>query len=212
MNQKLNISIKIALLSALAFILMYLEFPLPLFPQFLKFDLSDIPALLGGFAFGPVAGVIVEAIKIALHLFIKGTTTGGVGELANFLIGIAFVVPAAWIYMRRKSFKTAIIGALIGLLISCVVSGLANYYLLIPVYSKFMPIEQIIEMCKAVNPAMNSVLMYVLLGAVPFTALKFFVDCVIIFLLYKRLSPVLHKNQFAKKVEQSASKKVKNNG
>ncbi|MEG0895778.1 MAG: ECF transporter S component, partial [Oscillospiraceae bacterium] len=107
---------KIGVLGALATLLMLIEIPLWFAPSFYKIDLSEIPVLLGGFALGPIAGVFIELIKIVLNFFINGTITGGIGELSNFLIGCALVVPASIIYRKNKSKKGAIIGLAIGIL------------------------------------------------------------------------------------------------
>lgn len=104
-NKKLNISIKIGILSAIGVILMFFQIPIvPAFP-WLQIDLSDIPALIGGFAFGPLAGIIIEALKNILHILVSGSSTGGVGEIANFLIGVSFVWPASYIYNKEKRRK-----------------------------------------------------------------------------------------------------------
>ena len=104
-----------AMLSAVAFILMFIEFPLPmLIPSFVKMDFSDLPALLGAFALGPVYGVVISFMKNLLHIIIKGTSTACVGELCNFMLGAVFSALAGFIYKHRKSRKTAIIGAVAG--------------------------------------------------------------------------------------------------
>ena len=104
-----------AMLSAVAFILMFIEFPIPmLIPSFVKMDFSDLPALLGAFALGPVYGAVISFMKNLLHIVIKGTSTACVGELCNFMLGAVFSVTAGCIYKHRKSRKTAILGALIG--------------------------------------------------------------------------------------------------
>ena len=129
-----NRFIKLSLLSAIAVILMYIDFPvIPIFP-WLKIDLSDVPALMGAFAFGPLAGVIIELMKNLLILIVKGTGTGFVGELANFLVGVALVWPAALVYKKNKTKKTAILGMVLGVLCIEVVGILANVYLLLPAY------------------------------------------------------------------------------
>ena len=192
-NNRLHWMVKTGLLAAVAFVLMYIEFPLPIAPPWLKLDISDFPALLAGFALGPVSGCVVEAIKVVLFFFLKNSGTGGVGELANLLMGLAFVLPSAWIYLKHKNFKGAIIGTLIGVAAMAVAGGALNYWLLIPAYSKFMPIEAIIAACQAINPAVDSVLGYVLVMAVPFTLLKGLLDGVLVFLVYKKISPLLHK-------------------
>ena len=185
---------RVAILAAVAFVLMYVELPLPIIPPWLKLDFSEIPVLLGAFALGPVAGIIIQGIKCLLFLLIRGSMSGGVGELANFLIGVAFVVIAAFIYKKKHNFKFAIIGTLIGILVAAVVAGILNYYVLIPFYANtgLMPMDAIIAACKAINPAADSLLGYVLIFAMPFTAFKLAVDAVVVFLLYKKLARFLH--------------------
>ena len=108
MNVKTKYTIKIALLAAIAFILMLFQFPVPVFPGFLKIDFSDLPALLGSFALGPIAGMIIEAVKNLLHALIRGTQTGGVGELSNFIVGSTLAVPAGLVFLRQKTKKGAV--------------------------------------------------------------------------------------------------------
>ena len=182
---------KIAMLSVLAFVLMQFELMLPMFPSFLKIDVSDLPALVGAFAMGPLAGVAIEAVKNLLHLL--QTSTGGVGELANFAIGSAIVVPAALIYKRHKSKKSAIVGLAVGTIIMAVVGALANYFVLIPFYSAFMPIDAIIGLGTAVNPSIINLWTLVLYGIVPFNIVKGIILSILTLVLYKRISPILHK-------------------
>ncbi len=185
--------VKTGIMAAIAFILMYIEIGIPIVPPWLKLDISDFPALLAGFSLGPVSGIIVQAIKALLFFLLKNSGTGGVGEIANLLMGIAFVLPAALIYMKNKSFKRAIFGTLVGVVSMTLASGLLNYYLLIPAYAQIMPMEAILSACTLINPAMNSVEAYVFMAAMPFTFAKGLLDGIIIFLIYKRVSPVLHK-------------------
>lgn len=126
-----------AMLSAVAYILMFLDFSVPFMPGFIKMDLSELPALIGAFAMGPMCGVIVCLVKNVLHLFI--TSTGGVGELSNFILGVAFVLPAGLIYKHKKSRKNALIGSLFGAVMMAVFSIISNYFLVYPVYYNFMP-------------------------------------------------------------------------
>ncbi|MDH8678956.1 ECF transporter S component [Fusibacter bizertensis] len=192
-TKKLSVSkmTKIAMLSVLAFVIMQLELMIPIFPSFLKLDMSDLPALIGAFAMGPMAGVAIEAVKNILHLL--QTSTGGVGELANFAIGSAIVIPSAIIYAKNKSKKSAIIGLLVGTLFMAIVGALANYFVLIPFYTAFMPIDTIVELGTIVNPSINSVATLVLFGIVPFNLFKGLVLSALTLVLYKRISPVLHK-------------------
>lgn len=182
--------VKISLLSVIAYILMLLELPIPFFPGFLKIDLSDMPALIGAFALGPIAGVIIELIKNMLHLITK-TTTGGVGELANFLIGISLVIPAGIIYGKSKKRSSALWGMLLGTALMAVAGGIANYYILIPFYSKIMPIEQIIQLSAAANGAIKDLKTLIIYGVVPFNLLKGIVVSCFTLLIYKKISHLL---------------------
>ncbi|GAA0125847.1 ECF transporter S component [Clostridium senegalense] len=178
-EKKLNKMIKISLLSAIAFILMYVEIPvIPAFP-WLRMDLSDVPALMGAFAFGPLIGVIIELFKNILIILFKGTATGLVGELANFLVGISLVLPASIIYHRKKSKKTAIIGMILGFLSIEVVAILVNIYILLPAFGMHMAGKELIN--------------YIVFGLIPFNGVKSIIVSFTTFLLYKRLSITLFK-------------------
>ena len=188
-NKKLRKLVGTAMLSAVAFVLQFLEFPMPLSPSFAKFDLSDLPALIGAFAYGPLWGVVIEAVKNALHLF--QTQTGGIGELANFLMGTALVFPAGLIYQKHKSRKTALIGCVGGSVCMGVMAALANYFILLPMFEIFMPIDEVIAAFAAVIPFIRTKLDVVLLNALPMNILKGLVVSLITMLLYKRLRPIL---------------------
>jgi riboflavin transporter FmnP len=183
---------RIAVLSIIAFVLMFLDFALPIFPAFLKIDISDVPALIGTFAYGPLAGVIIELIKNILITVFKGSQTGFVGEAANFVIGCALVIPAGIIYKRNKDRKNAIIGLAVGVLSMTIVGALANYFILLPLYAQFMPVEAIIEMGSIVISAINDFKTLVLYGITPFNIFKGLIVSIITMLIYKRLSPFLH--------------------
>ena len=186
---------KMGILGAVAGVLMLLEIPLPFAPAFYEIDLSEVAVFLGTFAMGPVAGIIIEAVKILVNLVITGTATAGVGEFANFLIGCCLVVPAGIIYKRKKNIKNAIIGMLVGIVSMTVAGALLNYFLLIPTYAKAfgMPVEAIVEMGTKINPNIKSLWDLILLANVPFNLLKGVLSGFITFLIYKRLSPILHK-------------------
>ncbi len=185
---------KIAVLGAVSAILMLLEFPLPFAPEFYKLDLSESIVLIAGFSMGPLAAVLTEFVKILLNLLINGTITAGVGELANFCIGVAFVLPAALIYKYKKTFMTALAGMLVGSVSLVIIGALINYYIMIPAYSKFIiPMETIINMGNAVNPEIDSLWTLVLFATIPFNLLKGAICSLIATLIYKRLSPILHK-------------------
>ncbi len=187
---------KIAVLSAAAFILMLFEFPLPfLAPSFYELNFSDVFALLGSFALGPLAGVLIEFFKILLNLLFTGSDTAFVGEFSNFVMGCALVLPASLMYRYRKNIRMAIIGMAVGTAVLAVVSGLLNYYVMIPMYSELYgaPIDAILAMGAAINPAIGNLWSFVLLAVVPFNLLKGVACSVITFFLYKRVSPLLHK-------------------
>ena len=131
-----------AVLSAIAFVLAFFEFPVPLSPSFARMDLSDLPALIGSFAYGPGAGVTIELIKNALQL--PTTATGGIGELANFLMGGAFVAIAGFIYKFHKTKRTACIACLIASVSMGVTAAVVNYFILLPAFEAFMPLDQLI--------------------------------------------------------------------
>ena len=150
-----------------------------------------MPALMGGFALGPVAGVLIELIKNILNILIKGTDTGGIGELSNFIVGSFFIVPASIIYMRNKSKKNAVLGLLAGVVFMTVSACFSNYFLILPLYQKFMPLEQIIESSPlSIVKDMRS---FILFAIAPFNLLKSSIVSSITLLTYKKLSPVLHK-------------------
>ena len=182
-KSKVNIRLLVGtgMLSGLAFVLQYLEFPIPIMPGFIKFDFSDLPALIGAFAYGPLAGVIVEFIKNLLHCTVTQSFT--VGELSNFILGAVFTATAGLIYKKNKSKKGAIIGALVG----SVVMGIIVY----PAYTKFMPMEAIIGAYSELLPSVGKLWQALLIFNVPFTIVKGLISTLITVLVYKRLSPVL---------------------
>ena len=184
-----------AMLSAVAFILMFIEFPIPmLIPAFIKMDFSDLPALLGAFALGPVYGVIISFMKNLLHIVIKGTSTACVGELSNFILGAIFSAVAGFIYKHHKSRKTAIIGAVAGAVAMGVLSVPSNYFVVYPAYVQFyhMPLEAILGMYQAILPSADSLIKCLILFNLPFTRVKGLLDAVLCMLIYKPLSPILH--------------------
>jgi len=185
---------RIAILSAVATVLMALKIPLWFAPSFYKIDISEVAVLLGAFALGPAAGVIIEFLKVLLNLLIDGSVTAGVGEFANFIMGCAFILPAAIIYKRKKSMLNAIIGMAVGIVSLTVISSLLNYYLLLPLYAKAfnMPMEALIGMGTKINPSVTDLRSFILIMVVPFNLLKGLLSSIFTFLLYKRISPVLH--------------------
>ena len=185
-----------AMLSAVAFILMFIEFPIPaLIPSFVKLDISDLPELLAAFSLGPVYGVAVTFLKNLLHIVFKGTSSAYVGELCNFLLGAVFSLVAGFIYQRKKSRKSALIGAIIGAVLMAIVSVPMNYYVVYPAYVVCygMPLEAIIGMYQAILPSSDSLIKCLTIFNMPFTFCKGMLDVLLCFLIYKPLSPLLHK-------------------
>ena len=183
---------KVGMLSAIAVILMLFEIPLPFAPAFYEIDFSEVPVLVGCFAMGPVAGVLIELIKIIMNFIINGTITAGVGEVANFLIGCALVVQAGILYKKHRSRKSAIIGMVTGTLFMTIVGCFLNAFILLPAYAKAfqMPIEALVEMGTAVNGSINSLLTFVMFAVAPFNLLKGVLVSLIVLLIYKKISPV----------------------
>lgn len=182
-----------AVLSAIAFVLAFFEFPVPLSPSFARMDLSDLPALIGAFAYGPVSGVLIELVKNALQLLTS--STGGIGELANFIMGSSFVVAAGLIYKHHKTKKTAILACLIASVIIGVVATVVNYFILLPVFEAFMPLDQLIASFSKFMPFIKTKLDVVLFNAFPFNLLKGIGISIVTMLLYKRLTPILKGRQ-----------------
>ena len=192
-----------AMLSAVATVLMFLEFPIPfLIPSFVELDFSELPALLAAFSLGPVSGAVVCLVKNVIKgLLFSGT--GGVGEMCNFLLGVCFVIPAGVIYHYRKTRTGALIGALVGAAIMAVCSVPVNYFISYPVYTVFLPIDAIISMYQEIvqrfgdffhaSWQVNGLLSCLIIFNAPFTLLKGLLDMALCFLVYKPLSPLLHK-------------------
>lgn len=195
-NNRVQLICKVSMLAALAAIVMLMEFSIPLVPPFYKIDFSEVIVLLCGFALGPIPAVICEALKIVLNLLLNGSTTYGVGEIANFIVGCSFVLPATIFYHRHKSKKYARNGLVLGTLSLCVVASIINYFILLPAYSYFMhlPIDALIDMGTAVNSNIDSLFTLILLAVVPFNLLKGILTALIVLLIYKKVSPILKKD------------------
>lgn len=193
--KKINYIAEIAILSALAFVLMLFEMPLAFIaPPFYEMDFSDVIALIGGFALGPAAGGLIELLKNLLNILFTGSSTAYVGELANFVTGCAFVVPAALIYKHTKTRKSALIGLITGAVSLAAVGGLINYFIMVPLYAElYMPMETIIGMANAIFPVIDTLWKMILLCVVPFNLIKGLLCGVITFVLYKKLAVLLKK-------------------
>lgn len=179
------------ILSAVAFLLQLIEIPIPmLMPSFIKFDFSDLPALLGCFALGPACGILVELIKNVLHAALASGSFG-VGELSNFVLGAAFTGTAGVLYRRNRTKRGAAAASFIGAVVMAAVSFPSNLLVVYPVYYQFMPEETILAAYQAILPGMQSIAQSLLLFNVPFTLVKGLLDVALCFLLYKKLSPFL---------------------
>ena len=178
-----------AVLSVIAFVLAFFEFPVPLSPSFARMDLSDLPALIGAFAYGPAAGILIELVKNALQLLTS--STGGIGELANFIMGGSFVAAAGLIYKFHKTKKMAMIACLMASVVMGIVAAIVNYFILLPVFEAFMPLDQLIASFGEFIPFIKTKLDVVLFNAFPFNLLKGIGISIVTMLLYKRLTPVL---------------------
>ncbi|MBQ9249726.1 MAG: ECF transporter S component [Oscillospiraceae bacterium] len=186
----------VAIFSCMAGVLMLVEIPLFFAPGFYKMDLSELPILICTFYLGPVAGVISELVKVMIKLLLKGTTTAFVGDFANFAVGCSFVLPASVVYHANPSKKSALTGMIVGTLVMTVFGSAFNAIYLLPKFAQLfgMPLDVIVGMGTAVNSAITSVSTLVLFAVVPFNLLKGIVVSLLTFLLYKRISPILHKN------------------
>ncbi len=183
-----------AMLSACATILMLFEIPLTFIaPVFYKIDLSELPVLIGAFAMGPLAGVVIELLKVLLNLVINGTETAFVGEIANFVVGCTFVVPAAIIYKHKKTKGTALLSLLAGGIMMSLLSTIINAFVMLPIYAKLfeMPVSAIIEMGSVIFPFVDSMFDFCLVCVLPFNFIKALVVSAITFFIYKPLSVLI---------------------
>lgn len=185
--------VKLSILGAIAFVLMFFELPLPFFPVFYKLGFDEVIVLLAGFSLGPVSAIVVESLKIILHVLFQGTQTAFVGELANFLVGLSLVLPAAILYQMKKTKKQAILGLVTGIIVMGVMGCLVNYFIALPAYSFFyqMPMKVLIDMGSALNPAIHTRFDFVLWMTLPFNLLKGTVCAIIVLILYKRIESLL---------------------
>ena len=195
--QKSSINIRrtasAAMLVAISFVLTFFSFPIPGFPPFLKLDISSLPVMIGSFALGPIAGVLIAALKSLLDLLF-GSNSAGVGQLADFMITASFALTAGVIYRFNKSKKGALIASVASIFTITIVGAFANYFILLPFYAKvYMPMDTILAVCQKINPNITSVGAYIFYAAVPFNLLKGAIIAALTFLLYKRISNLINK-------------------
>jgi len=195
--------VAIGILSSVAAVLMFLEFPLvAIAPDFYKLDFSEVPALIGAFAFGPGAGLLIEAVKIIVKTTITGSVTMGVGEVANFLIGASFIIPATLIYHKKKNIKNAIIGMATGVLSMVVVGSMMNAFVLLPAFAYFLSssevtytVDSFVYLGSLVNPLITNLQTFILFAVVPFNLIKGVLVSSIVILIYKRISILLKSKE-----------------
>lgn len=189
MNQTRKIAVT-AILAAMSTALMFLEFPIPaLIPGFIKMDFSELPALIASFSMGPLCGVTVCLVKNLVHL--PFTMSGGVGELANFILSSSFVLTAGLVYKHKKTRAGAFIGSLLGAFIMAAISVPSNYFIVYPIYEKLMPMEAIIGAYQAILPSVKTLLQALLIFNTPFTFVKGMLSVIITFFIYKKISPII---------------------
>lgn len=195
-RNSLNVRVmtKIGMLGAVAFILMYFQFPLAFIaPSFMQVDISDLPILIGSFALGPVPAILISALKNVLHLAIKGTSTGGVGELSNFIISSVFAVTAGMVYKKKRTFKGAILGLFLGTIVMTITAIISNYFFIFPLYAKLMPMEAIINAGSKITSRITDLWSLMIYSVLPFNLLKGFITSAVTILIYKRVS-IMFKN------------------
>lgn len=187
--------VKMSVLGVISMVLMFFDVSAFFAPPFLKLDISDLPSLIGAFAIGPMAGVIVQFLKNILNLLIEGSLTGGVGELSNFLVGSTFVYVAGFIYYKKKTLKSAVIGLTLGVLAMTIFATFSNYFVVFPLYAKIFgwPLEKLVGMGSAVNKFVVDYKTLILFAVVPFNLLKGSIVSLVTLLIYKKVSPILHK-------------------
>lgn len=194
-RERISFITKVSILAALAAVLAYVEFPLPIAPPFYKINFSNVPTMIAGLALGPAAAFATEALRTILNLLLKPTTTAYVGELSLFICNLAYVVPAAYYYKNNKTKKGAALALCIGSVTAVVVSALSNYFFIIPAYVKFyhLPLEAIIGMGQAIFGAISNKFTFVLMCTAPFNAVKVVLHSVIVMIIYKKISTLLKK-------------------
>ena len=188
---------KIAMFSALAFVLRLLRFPMPfMFPSWFDLHFADFPALICGFALGPVAGCVVTVVSVLLKILAQYSATAFVGDLANVVTGIALVLPASLIYKFNRTKKGAFIGAVVGGICSTVIAVPANIFVLVPFYAKTFGFEAVLGMYSALIPSVTEESFYTLYtfaSVVPFNLLRCICVCALTFISYKSISRLLGK-------------------
>lgn len=194
-NKKVRLITGTAMLTAVAVVLQYIEISIPIMPSFIKLDFSDLPELIGAFAYGPLAGVLIALLKNLIHMAVS--QSGFVGELSNFILGAVFALVAGLIYKHKKTKGNAVIAGVAGAVAMAVVSLPCNYFVIYPLYYSVLgfPEEAVFAMYQALLPSVKNMLQALLIFNVPFTFVKGLVSVVISLVIYKPLSPLLKGKQ-----------------
>lgn len=183
----------VAMLTAVAVALQYIEVPIPLMPSFIKLDFSDLPELIASFMFGPLAGVLVAFLKNIIHLAVS--QSGFIGELSNFIIGAAFALVAGLIYKKMPNIKGALIAGVVAAGVSGIISLPVNNYIIYPLYYSVMgfPKEAILGMYQIIRPSTKSIAEALLVFNVPFTIIKNLISVVVTLMIFKPLVTITKK-------------------
>ncbi len=191
-QRKLRNMVKVGILAAMSFILMFVQFPIPVAPPFMKVDLADVPALIGGFSMGPIYGVLIQLIKNILNL--SKTSTYGVGEISNFVVGGLFVFVSSSIYKKNKTKKNATIAMICGMLIMTLAATLSNAFVIFPLYGKAMGVDMnaFVAMAHKTNSLVKSYFTMMIFAIVPFNLIKGLIEILVTKLLYKHVSSILN--------------------
>ncbi len=196
MNSKnLVYLIQVSLFSSISTVLAIIEIPLFFVPNIYKLDLSEAITLISGFYLGPLAAVLTSLLKTILILLIKGSSSLIIGEFANLIIGLSLSLPSAFIYKYKRTFKGACIGMIIGIVLSLLVSSIANYFILIPLYSIIfsIPIQNIIDLGNMINKNIVDKTSFILWAVLPFNFVKSLLSCLLTIILYKKISAFVNK-------------------
>ncbi len=185
----------VSLLAGVAFVLMYMHFPLPFLSPFAEFDLSAVPELIGGFLLGPGAAIQIVLVKICLKLLFQGTSSLLTGEVQNIILSLAFVLPAALYYRRHKTRRGAVVSLVLGGLINVAAAVFSNLYLILPAYITLygMNWDSIVAMCGAINPWITNIPTMVAFSVVPFNLLARSINALLTLLVYKKISVPVKK-------------------
>ena len=193
MNKNIKKFAVIAFLSAVSAVLMYIDFPLPIAPSFMKMDLSELPVIIGGFVLGPIECVIIAIVKVLIKFVIKGTSTMFIGELANIIGSISYALPASLIYQKLKTKKRAMLGLVIGTSLSSIVCTICNATFIFPLYINIFHMSEagIIKMCNAILPFIDSMDKVYLFSVLPFNIVKYAITSIVTCIFYKNISKTI---------------------